>query len=75
MRLRNKDIQLDCTSLVQLKLQLNLYCCTNVKEQRVKAKETIQRIVVAKLKKSVIQSYDKQKLYNHFRRRNLIMSK
>jgi len=73
--LRNKDIQLDCTNLVQLRLQLNLYCCTNVKEQRVKAKKTIQRIVATKLKKSVIQSYNKQKLYDYFRRYNLMMLK
>ena len=73
--LRDEGIAISSQRLSRLRLQLGLYRRTNIREQRLEAREIAQRVVAEELEKGVIQSYGKQKLYDHFRRRGLMVSR
>ena len=48
---------------------------TKVSQQKKEAHHVICQLMIEKLKKNIIQEYDKKKLYNHFRKKNLIIIK
>ena len=73
--LRAEEHSIERRALASIRKNMGLMRRTRIPQQREEARHVIRQLVTEELEKSVIQEYDKGKLYNHFRKKSLIITR
>ena len=73
--LRAEGHSIERRTLASIRKNMGLTRRTRVPEQREEARHVIRQLVAEELEKGVIQGYGKGKLYNHFRKKGLVITR
>ena len=73
--LRAERHSIERRALVSIRKNMGLMRRTRVPQQKKEARHVIRQLVAEELEKNIIQGYGKEKLYNHFRKKGLIITR